>query len=360
MANYFTEAGCKLITTDIPNKKTKVTYICVCGETITKTVSEFIRKGCRYCNEKAIKSVPDKPEYKDDETGEIWKPIVGGWISSFGNAKNVFDKPLSLCNTKYRYHIGGKNQYASRIVACVFKIKNYEKLDSQSYAVSHIDGNPKNNRVENLVVISKNEIGAKNGLKSHKSDLFADKIKWKIDKFANLEYKIIKELPNHIIYSNGEIWNGKHFLTFSNVENYYNFITSDISYKVHRLVCYAFHPLPDKNCLDDYDNLQVNHKDGNKGNNSADNLEWVTSSENQTHSYKSLRKGQSVIQISKESGEKIDEFSSIALASRNSGDTEHAIRSCAKGKPNRYAKYNWKFVDEKLADIYKTKYSMMK
>ena len=56
------------------------------------------------------------------------------------------------------------------------------------------------------------------------------------------------------------------------------------TYSVHRLVAKAFIP--------NYKNLpQINHKNGKKNDNNADNLEWCTNRENCLHYHKKLKKG---------------------------------------------------------------------
>lgn len=55
-----------------------------------------------------------------------------------------------------------------------------------------------------------------------------------------------------------------------------------IKFRVNRLVALAFIPNP-------YNLPQVNHKDGNKANNTFTNLEWITNDENQIHA-RALRK----------------------------------------------------------------------
>lgn len=49
-------------------------------------------------------------------------------------------------------------------------------------------------------------------------------------------------------------------------------------FKVHRWIAEIFIP-------NDLNKPFINHKDGNKLNNSIDNLEWVTNSENVKHAY---------------------------------------------------------------------------
>lgn len=79
--------------------------------------------------------------------------------------------------------------------------------------------------------------------------------------------------------------NGKRpgLLTLTKQKSGYRYVMIEIGGKscnrrVHRLVAQHFLPNPD--------NLkEVNHKDGNKDNNRADNLEWCTRSHNVKHSF---------------------------------------------------------------------------
>lgn len=83
---------------------------------------------------------------------------------------------------------------------------------------------------------------------------------------------------------------------------------------VHRLVAQAFIPNPDSK-------PQVNHIDGNKLNNHADNLEWATGSENQAHAVRtglrSIQVGEQASQAKLTQLEALDVLTRIANGARD-------------------------------------------
>ena len=121
--------NCELKT--FTKKSENIIYICACGIERSQMYKDYIRRNCRKCNEKRIKDDDFKEGHIDikEESNEIWRRVKGGWISSFGRCKNLENKLLTLCMDKYRYNIGGKQEYVSRIVAKSFKIKDYEKIE---------------------------------------------------------------------------------------------------------------------------------------------------------------------------------------------------------------------------------------
>lgn len=71
-------------------------------------------------------------------------------------------------------------------------------------------------------------------------------------------------------------WGGKKVKPQPNGKGYLRVQIAGKRYFVHRLVAEKYVPNPDNK-------PQVNHKDGNKLNNCANNLEWVTNQENRNH-----------------------------------------------------------------------------
>lgn len=127
-----------------------------------------------------------------------------------------------------------------------------------------------------------------------------------------------------------------------------------VNFKVHQLVALAF---PDI-CGDWFEGAVVNHKDENKGNNRADNLEWVTDNYNRNYGTGILRARQkkfnkgskmmpekAVVQMTKD-GEVIREYPSIREATRETGIEHSCISRCCSGSRNAKTAggYKWSFL----------------
>lgn len=123
-----------------------------------------------------------------------------------------------------------------------------------------------------------------------------------------------------------------------------NGTNSSIRVFVHRLVAEHF-------LIPDEERKVVNHIDGDKKNNSVENLEWVTQSENNLHSFYVLKneinttginQKSPVLKIDKETGEVLDRYESIREASESNGKLGHISCVCI-GRRRSAGGYYWKY-----------------
>ena len=108
------------------------------------------------------------------------------------------------------------------------------------------------------------------------------------------------------------------------------------SYFIHRMVAEAFVPNPD--------NLpEVNHKDENKLNNCADNLEWCDRLYNVNYGTGIQRREKSIEQLTM-AGQHIAYYSSIIDAARQLGHDQSYITKACRGIRKSAYGYQWRYV----------------
>lgn len=102
-------------------------------------------------------------------------------------------------------------------------------------------------------------------------------------------------------------------------------------YSVHRLVAETFIPNPNEL-------PKINHKDENRLNNRADNLEWCTRQYNIDYS-----KSKPVNQI--KDGKVVGQFKSIAYASAETGISRRSINNALRGWSRSAGGFQWAYCE---------------
>lgn len=216
------------------------------------------------------------------------------------------------------------------------------KVDSKNI-INHIDGNTKNYNLDNLewVDYSENSKHAADmqlrPIGNQNPNLFDRNL-------PNEEWKPIKDYPLYIISSLGRVMNVRTKRILKQANSNYGYYEVNLwkegsgkTFQIHKMVYSTFY--------DDYETVGyvINHKDGNKHNNSYENLEKITYRENNPHAEYVIKTHccAKKIQAIDDNDNMVYEFESINQAQRQL-QINNISRAIRKG--TRAGGYRWKFV----------------
>ena len=243
--------------------------------------------------------VPRAPSALIDRQGHVILAINGEpcptWI----------DEHRGLYRTRITHE--GKYFFASLaiLIAEIFIPVPKHLENVKRPVVAFLDGVPSNHEIENLYWTSQAEIQQTRwgAIRAKNRELyplprFDEKNTGVYPNAIECLYKpgyYYIPLPEcHVVISKeGELFhllNGKEHPTYSNPKGYLLTALTGMrgkyeAFPVHRLVASLFVGRPKRHATMDHKELQVNHIDGVKSNNSHQNLEWITLVENMKHAW---------------------------------------------------------------------------
>lgn len=221
---------------------------------------------------------------------EIWKVIKDApnySISNLGKVKNNQTNYILSTAKSEAYErvnircIDGKrhNKRVHRLVLEAFNpIPGMDKL-----VVNHKDGNHFNNCLDNLEWLTQSE-NVKRTWERGRKHINEQLDYYVFDSTKQEKWVPIANYNDYEISNLGRIRTSKtqQILKPDNINHYLYVRLSGHKVSIHRLMMKTFQP------IDNADEMQVNHIDGNKHNNQLDNLEWCTGSENMLHYFNIL------------------------------------------------------------------------
>ena len=161
----------------------------------------------------------------------------------------------------------------------------------------------------------------------------------------------IEELPGYSVTKHGKIYskrNQRYLVQTVQGSDYKFVVIRRRPYTVHRLVAKAFVQNPDPENFN-----VVNHKDGNKFNNSSDNLEWCNQSHNTSHAHETgLIKPRKRSVLCYTTDEKfVIRYKTALDAFKELGIRSSSICDACVGRKKTAGGYIWKYENEEVNQV---------
>lgn len=154
----------------------------------------------------------------------------------------------------------------------------------------------------------------------------------------------IQSLKGYMVSDDGQVYNmasGKRLAQQLSHRGYMRVFIRGRQYRVHRLVALSHIGEPSHG-------QEVNHIDGNKTNNSVDNLEWCSHRENMNAYRKKPRRNAMRVMQMTEDGNVVRLWKGVTAAANTLGINRSSIADSCNGLLKKAGGYRWKYYDNQL------------
>jgi len=271
-----------------------------------------------------------------------WRALDGNdkyEVSNCGDVRNATTRNILVTHKEPNYYvtirIANKCYLVHRLVAVAF-IPNPEDKKT----VNHKNHDRHDNRLENLEWATMTEQNA------HKRPM-KERVPAPSHDILGEEWKEWPTEPSYQVSNLGRIKNDNRFIKIYDTDVKYNNVSIKKGKKFKTL---SLHRIVAETWCDNWDEeMSVNHIDGDKHNNKADNLECITQSDNIRKSYGTNQKMAAKLVRVRRSPMGDDgvvvEYPSLSDAASNSGLQESSI-AYACNHNGHHGGYIWAFIDK--------------
>ena len=300
----------------------------------SKKLKEWIKEvGWDNITYKIIKEFDDitKEELEQKEDDEIVKYLHKN--PNCLNIRRVVNKRVSL-------NRGYNNTRYKNIWRCNLEGKKIEQYKTSKHAAEWVKNNDKDiqTSIESIAhTINQGLRGSRQTAYNYKWVSDTDDLPNEI--WKEVYHKYIGGIKGIFVSTKGRIKRDNKITYGGKNHDYMSYKINHIEYKIHRLVALTFLP-------NFYGLAIVNHKDGDKSNNSLYNLEWISSSNNAKHAYEiGLNNGRrKKINQHDLKGNFIKTFNSLSEAAKAVGlKTSSSIGFVCRGNHISAGGFKWKY-----------------